>query len=68
MNFKRLKQARVEAGISQWQLAERSGVSRDTIYRLEAGKADNVCVTTLMWIAGALGVSVAEILPEEARE
>ena len=68
MNFERLKQARIAAGLTQQQLADKSGVSRQNISRIEENRAGNVWLTTLIWIAGALGVSVAEILPEEARE
>ena len=53
-----IKKLRENAGMTQEQLATRSGVSRVTIAMLES-KSDHVTTTrTLVKIAGALGTTV----------
>lgn len=51
---------RARARLSQDQLAERAGVSRPTISRIERATAD-VGVDVVQRIADALGVTVAEL-------
>lgn len=55
-----LKIRRVVAGLTQEELAKKSGVSRGTICKLE--KTDNVTVTTdtLSKLASALGCDVRD--------
>ena len=48
-----LQHAMVDAGLNQQELAERSGVTASTIYRISKGQAFNS--TTLDAIANALG-------------
>lgn len=58
----KLKEARKKKGLTQEELAEKSGVSRGTIVALENG--DNNVVTktsTLVKIASALESTVADI-------
>jgi DNA-binding phage protein len=50
-----LKRERVRRGLSIGSVAERSGLDRAVISRLENGKQDNPTVATLMRYAGALG-------------
>lgn len=50
-----LKQERVECGLTIADVAERSGLDRAVISRLENGKQDNPTVATLMRYAAALG-------------
>lgn len=57
----RLKQFRKEHGLSQEELAEKSGVSRVTISKLESGELSVSKTTTLIQIADALGESVTAI-------
>ncbi|MDQ2858449.1 MAG: helix-turn-helix domain-containing protein [Candidatus Eremiobacteraeota bacterium] len=52
--------ARARARVSQIQLAERSGVSRATISKIETGAAADVNVGTLEQLARALGCTVAD--------
>lgn len=52
-----LRQARDRAGLSQGQLAERVGVSRQAISQLESPDA-NLRLSTLERVAQALGLSV----------
>ncbi|MFC3147608.1 helix-turn-helix domain-containing protein [Piscinibacterium candidicorallinum] len=49
---------RVRQGLTQRQLAERSGVSYQQISLIESGRVDPR-VTSLMALAGALGMRVA---------
>ena len=52
---------RARARISQEELAERAGLSRPTISRIERGTAGDVGVETVERIARALGVAVADL-------
>lgn len=54
----KIKELRMEAGLTQEQLAERCGLSRATINAIENGKYDSVIVKTLAKIADALGVTL----------
>jgi ribosome-binding protein aMBF1 (putative translation factor) len=50
-----LKQEREQCGLSISDVAERSGLDRAVVSRLEHGKQDNPTVATLMRYAAALG-------------
>lgn len=52
-NLKSLRGAR---GLSTYELAEKSGVSRLTITGLETGKTDDVKMRTLLRLGDALGI------------
>ena len=67
MKNKRMKLARVAMDLSQEQLAERVGVTRQTIGMIEAGKFNpslNLCVS----ICRALGKTLDELFWEEESE
>lgn len=53
-----IKERREELGMTQEELAEKSGVSRQTISALELGKANDVLVGTLAAVAKALNTTV----------
>jgi ribosome-binding protein aMBF1 (putative translation factor) len=53
--LKALKQERQQAGLSIRDIAERSGLDRAVVSRLETGKQDNPTVATLMRYAAAIG-------------
>ncbi len=55
----KIRDIREAAKISQDELAERSGVSRQTISAIETGRATSVTTGTLEAIAKALNVSVS---------
>ncbi|MFJ7085962.1 helix-turn-helix domain-containing protein [Streptomyces griseus] len=55
-----LRQLRKRAGLTQEQLAERSGVSVRTIRRLEAGKPSDHRLTTISQLVDALGANAEE--------
>lgn len=57
-SIRRLRQVR---GLSQAELAERAGVDRKTVNRIEQGH-HSMRVTTLFDIAGVLDVSPQELL------
>jgi transcriptional regulator with XRE-family HTH domain len=60
----RLRRKRIEAGLSQPNLAAKAGVSRSTVYRAEAG----LCPTeaeTLRRLAAALACEIADLMPIE---
>lgn len=56
-----LRRARLEAGLSQAALAERSGISRRTIVNLEAGEA-NISLTGVDHLATALGTTFTALV------
>ena len=64
--MEKLKQLRAERGMTQEELAEKSGVSRVTISMLEAGKQRVTKSTTLVSLADALNVSVSDLLCDES--
>ena len=61
----RLAEIRKSRGLSQYALAELSGVSRGTIARIESG-AYNPTLQTLEQLAAALGVTVGELVDRKA--
>ena len=54
--------ARAFARLSQAQLAERAGISRPTLSKIERGVAPDVSIGIIQRIADALGTSVADLL------
>jgi len=61
----KLAEIRKSRGLSQYALAELSGVSRVTIARIESG-AYNPTLQTLEQLAAALGVTVGELVDRKA--
>jgi len=57
----RLKALRATRGLSQEQLAERAGISRTYLARLETARQDPT-LSTMERLAKALKVAVAELL------
>lgn len=60
----RIRRAREECKLSQEELAERSGVGRLTISKLERGAQGNIKTTTALSLSRALNVSVGYLLCE----
>ena len=60
----KLARARVKAGISQGELAIRTGISRSTLQRLESGKTTNPTLQSLVKIAVVLGIGLEEIVED----
>jgi len=59
-----LKRYRNEKGLSQEQLAQKSGITYSTLAKLESGVNKNPTVKTLQQIARALEVTLDELLKE----
>ena len=57
----KLKEVREEKGISQEKLAELSGISRQTIFKLESDPKFNARVDTIKKLAEALEVNFHDI-------
>jgi transcriptional regulator with XRE-family HTH domain len=66
--FVRLRAVRVEAGVTQAELASRSGVSERTIRRLEREVGPRVSALTLMRLARALDVSFTSFIEDTSVE
>lgn len=57
----KLEELRRKAGLSQEELAEKSGISRAVIVKIENSNTDRVLGRTIRKLAEALGVSMAEL-------
>lgn len=57
----KLKEIREEKGLSQLELAEKSGVARTIINQLETGKRDVIKSETMIKISKALGKTLDDI-------
>lgn len=64
VNVERLRQLRMERVLSLRELGERSGVSYNTIWRLEAGR-QGAHPKTIRRLAEALGVEPKELVKGE---
>lgn len=58
---RKLKGMRVEAGLSQEELAERSGVSESTVYRIERGER-SARMDQLDALCGVLGIEIYDFM------
>ncbi len=65
---KRLRKARMAAGLSQTQLAERAGVNRNIVTDLENGKARIPAFDKLVLLARALDVQPEYLCPVPQRK
>lgn len=59
-----LRVARARTGLSQKELAKRSGVCETTISFLESGKHEMIRMSTLQKLADVLGVPIEELIEE----
>lgn len=57
----RLKEIRTEKGMSQQELADKSGVNRGIIIRLESAREYETTTTTLRKLAAALDVPISAL-------
>ena len=57
----KLRMKRLEAGLTQQKLSEKTGVSRYTIVMLEKNSDRNTKLSTLRKIATALGTTVQDL-------
>lgn len=63
-----LKAARLEAKLTQEELAAKSGVEQTTISNLETGRVQSPSWATVAALAEALGVDPYKLFPVEHRE
>ncbi len=61
----RLKKAREQAGLSLTDLAQRTGMDKATLSRLENGRNGNPTLETLSRIARALGKEIVLVLRDQ---
>jgi len=59
---KQIKELRKNKGWSQQKLAEKAGLSFNTITRIEQGIGDSPTLKTLIKLADVLGVSLDELV------
>jgi len=62
MLSKRVKEYRKQKGFTQQKLAEKTGLSFNTITKIEQGIGDSPTLKTLVKLADALGVSIDELV------
>ena len=58
----KIKELRESKGMSQYRLAEITGINRSTINRYENGSIQKISFDNLMKICEALGVNIKEII------
>lgn len=58
----RIKETRIKKDISQTDLADKCGISKQTLYKYENNIVTNIPLTTITTIAKALNVSEAYIM------
>lgn len=63
-----IKRIRKQSNISQQELAERCGISKSQISRLESGEQENPQIQTIVAIATALSSSLEDVVYGESAE
>lgn len=58
----RVRELRRDASLDQQALADRARVSMQTVSNLETGRLQDIKISTLSRLAGALGVSPVDLL------
>lgn len=68
MLSKRVKELRKQKGWSQQKLAEKTGLSFNTITKIEQGLAEHPNLKTLLKIADVFEISLDEVVGREKRK
>jgi FMN phosphatase YigB (HAD superfamily)/DNA-binding XRE family transcriptional regulator len=63
---KQLQTARKKAGLTQQELCHKAGLSYSTLAKIERGAIKSPSIFTIQSIAGALGVSLSQLMGEPA--
>ena len=66
MSFTRIRQRRRMLDITQEELAEKAGISRTTLWKLENGRTVRVSTETLFCIANILDCDVDDLISEKS--
>lgn len=66
MSFTRIRQRRRMLDITQEELAEKAGISRTTLWKLENGRTVRVSTETLFCIANILECDVDDLISEKS--
>jgi transcriptional regulator with XRE-family HTH domain len=61
-----IKKFRTQLGLSQEELARKAGITYSTLIKLESGVNKNPTVKTLQQLAGALEVSLDQLVESES--
>lgn len=61
-NHNKIKALRVSLNLTQEQLADLAGISKETVSKIEQGRCKNVGVETIKRISVILGTSIEELL------
>ena len=67
MDGQKLRELRKASGKTVREISYESGVTQDTIFRIERGENPNTAVTTLLAICSAIGCSITDILGEPVK-
>ncbi|EEE17089.1 hypothetical protein IV60_GL001431 [Lancefieldella rimae] len=67
MNGQKLRELRKASGKTVREISYESGVTQDTIFRIERGENPNTAVTTLLAICSAIGCSITDVLGEPVK-
>lgn len=64
MNGAKLKDLRRRKGVTQREVAESTGLTKETVDALENGRSSNPTLETLKRLAECYGVGIADLLDE----
>lgn len=67
MDGQKLRELRKASGKTVREISYESGVTQDTIFRIERGENPNTAVTTLLAICSAIGCSITDVLGEPVK-
>lgn len=67
MHLKNLAKLRKERGLTQEGLARKANISYHTLIKLESGGIRNPKIETILKLAGALNISIDELVRQERR-
>lgn len=57
-----LRRIRIKKGLSQYELAKRTGLTNSTILRLETGEMNNPALQTLLTLCEELDITINDLV------